>query len=234
MPSVSHAKVWEIETQTTVMYNSLLKRTGEAGETRAHPGGYYYGIYFKRWEYPNGERVSTLHMSDGRYVIIGKKIPALTRPRQRPPSNHVVGTSREPEPTVWTWDSNIGDVFQPVLIDTSARGREAPGGGTTVNTEDELPPMLHPESPAVSSSATGTAEGTAAAEVAVKGAPHQGLKRALKRRLKAQTSGVRRMKITQPPRYSPVSPDGDTLTIALDDDDDDGLQLMGSHVFGEQ
>lgn len=63
MPAVTIALSLEVEAKTRVIWNSAAAGPGLDPVIEV-----YCPLYVKMWEYPDGPRVSPLHLCDGRFV----------------------------------------------------------------------------------------------------------------------------------------------------------------------
>ncbi|KAE8301098.1 hypothetical protein D5F01_LYC01257 [Larimichthys crocea] len=67
----------DLEAKAEVVWNSLKAEPRVMAVATEYPNGIYYSVYTKMWEFPGGERVSTAHLTDGRFVAIGPQLPPL-------------------------------------------------------------------------------------------------------------------------------------------------------------
>ncbi|XP_029930967.1 uncharacterized protein LOC115375635 [Myripristis murdjan] len=83
-PVLQHSGL-ELEATAKVIWCSLASGQNLHPGIRFYKNGIYASVYTKMWQFPNGERISTAHLVDGRFLAIAPKIPVNLRSQQTSP-----------------------------------------------------------------------------------------------------------------------------------------------------
>lgn len=77
MPMATAETVLKVEANAKEIWNSLKAEKGASMNYTIHPECIYYPVYTKMWEFKDGTRVSTAHLTDGRFVLFSPRLPKL-------------------------------------------------------------------------------------------------------------------------------------------------------------
>lgn len=80
-PVLQHSGL-ELEATAKVIWCSLASGQNLHPGIRVYKNGIYASVYTKMWQFPNGERISTAHLVDGRFLAIAPKIAVNLRRQQ--------------------------------------------------------------------------------------------------------------------------------------------------------
>ncbi|KAE8299786.1 hypothetical protein D5F01_LYC02204 [Larimichthys crocea] len=76
-PAIAQELPVNLEANAEVVWNWLNAEQRMMATVTEYPNGIYYSVYTKMWKYPGGARVSTAHLTDGRFMAIGPQLPPL-------------------------------------------------------------------------------------------------------------------------------------------------------------
>ncbi|KAE8278088.1 hypothetical protein D5F01_LYC23845 [Larimichthys crocea] len=149
----------DLETRAEVVWNSLKAESGRTAVVTEYPNGIHYPVYTKMWEFPGGGRVSTAHLTDGRFVAVGPRLPPLRTAtgNHRGPTKPVTrAVETQTEWMVWCWEDRAGEIseIEPMAVDNLAVEAnpdvepEPPQQPPSIpTTPPEEPPTLQREDP---------------------------------------------------------------------------------------
>ncbi|KAM3582737.1 uncharacterized protein V6R79_002331 [Siganus canaliculatus] len=98
--------ILDLEVKAKVIWTSVTTGREQLMASKTYRDSAYCGVYTKLWEFPEGERVSTAHLLDGRFVSIGPRLPA---PRQLKKAD----ASTQTTTVDWYWDALVQNITAP-------------------------------------------------------------------------------------------------------------------------
>lgn len=122
---------------------------GPMGRTRARET-----TYTKMWEYPEGTRVSTAHLSDGQFVALGPLLPPLmtaTEGMSETPKRSTTDAAIQTEWMTWSWADRLGELSEidPMNLECATANATIKAGPGVIQRAFGSPvmPTLSPPTP---------------------------------------------------------------------------------------
>ncbi|KAM3582750.1 uncharacterized protein V6R79_023037 [Siganus canaliculatus] len=98
--------ILDLEVKAKVIWTSVTSGRGQLMASKTYRDSAYCGVYTKLWEFPEGERVSTAHLLDGRFVSIGPRLSAPTQLKRADASTQTTTVD-------WYWDALVQNITAP-------------------------------------------------------------------------------------------------------------------------
>lgn len=213
IPVVAPEVIIELEMTGQVICNSLWSGPGTTVTSRVNEGYVFYETFVKVWRLPSREAISTLHLMDGRIVMIGQKLPEFQAPKPTSapapapaPRPTTFGAHTQTDNIKWSRWENVGEILGMEPVTPVKEDRGAPDQDQVSAIPQSSPQPMSTGQPSLSTENAGAAAAHIVVSKPVEENKDESEEPVCKK-ARCPTPGLKEMKKRNTPlNYSPVSP----------------------------